>query len=196
MERVRCTDCGFLGLRHMEFGELNEVDESFRQSGNQRAVPGKGVVVMTPPVCAKDLLPFPSDTRQFLDVMNAERTCDGFMKRRTGCSPKDHRQIEMDQFIREETARRERELRDWQAEQRKLDLERQQKQRAEDLDRQERQRGEDLGRQGRQRRSDRVWAVVLLIIGATVATLFEPVKAWVNYKLGVPPAATANPSPK
>jgi hypothetical protein len=44
-----------------------------------------------------------------------DRQCGGFTKRLLGSSPKEHRQMEIDQFIRDEAAKREREQLDWQS---------------------------------------------------------------------------------
>jgi hypothetical protein len=90
--------------------------------------------------------------------LQAERQCDGFTPWRPGFTPKEHRQMQLDQLIRDEAAKRERQQREWQ-EERTLE------------DRRHREEREDA-----HRRFDKLWSlfvgILLAVVGGLVGYIF------------------------
>jgi hypothetical protein len=183
---VRCADCGFLGLRHSSTREVREADPYSRESGK---VPSG---YSESPVCciqaaALDREMGSMTDAEFARVVNRDRDCPKHFPWWQGFSPKEHVRMHYDQMLRDEAAKREREMREWQAEQRQKDQERE-----------DRRRSDDLEWQRRNKRSDRWWAMALIVLAAIIGLAFEPFKTWLNNLSGVTPSQRppATTSPK
>jgi hypothetical protein len=165
MNVVRCADCGYLGLRNLETGALDEADEAFLRDATIRPVSGVRSMAAYDalPVCAKGAVNFreeanPGHQPSIVQAITKPRECREFMKRHTGLAPKEHRQMEIDHFIRTEQARLAREQREWQEARQKEDREHREK------------------REDDHRRFDKIWglfaSLVIALVSAIVGYIF------------------------
>ncbi|MFL5330027.1 MAG: hypothetical protein ACJ8C4_14070 [Gemmataceae bacterium] len=140
MVDVRCDDCGFLGLRNLETGQLDEADEPFLRDGTIRLLVAArgGPAHDALPICAKGITNFrdrasPGRPESILQAITIGHVCDGYAKRRKGHTPKDHDRMELAEAARADNERRDKEMREWQRSQKESDQKWQEEQRREDL---------------------------------------------------------------
>lgn len=183
MKNPRCADCGFLALRDQQFTQYFEAGLEYRDSGE----PNRNQYHPFP-VCfvrAANLKQEMAGTKKddFLRVIHGERPCAEFIPWEMGMSPKEHREMRMEERAearyREDVARRDA----WEKEQREKDKQRDADWRRLDIEARERDRAQD-----------RKWAIIFIVIAAIIGLFFEPVKGWLNKVLGPAPEREARPA--
>jgi hypothetical protein len=115
---VKCADCGFLAVRHMDTRALLDAEELLRVNGE---IPSRNTGMMIYdewPVCFIRRANFRkemndnSGSPHRKKVLNDKRECDdGFTPWQQGLTPKEHLEMQLDHKWRMEQAEREREWR-------------------------------------------------------------------------------------
>jgi hypothetical protein len=139
---VKCIDCGFLTLRNKHTGQLDEVDNDFRETGNPprrqiyKQVASNTVNrIETPcqhvPICFECVTDFRREigvpppkaygdypANMVLEVISEPRSCDSFAVWQQGFTPKEHREMLDRQHHLEWQTEQEKERRNWESGQR------------------------------------------------------------------------------
>ena len=166
MSKVRCSECGYLAVRDGS-DQFREASIGSREKGH--IIPGYWSL----PYCFiaairidKENSKANDDESRFLNVINTERDCQGFVTWKQGFSPKEH--IEM-LLLKEQ--------REWQESCRMNDLAWQQAQELERRTWQEQQQKKDQAWQTEQNAKNRRWgmisSLVAVVIGAGLGLLLN-----------------------
>jgi len=110
-------------------------------------------------------------SHRFLQVINKQRDCPKFVPWVQGFSPKDHKTMLHEKTLLEMQERQRERERQWQEEQKRSDHEWQQS-----------VRKADHARQQKQRVWDRVWGIVLLVLGVVFGGVFTLLVNWLGQK--------------
>jgi hypothetical protein len=115
---VKCADCGFLAVRHLDTQTLVAPVEAQRRGGKPPPSSGAWANLDTTPICAVGAVDLGSalggpGKAHWQKLVLAERTCEWFTQWIPACSPKEH--LEMNLL---------KEQREWQAQQASLAEER------------------------------------------------------------------------
>jgi len=124
---VKCAECGYLAVRHLETRELREAEGTYRDTGEiPRDLNRPKHLYAEVPLCFEHLRIF--DPHQCASatgrqgVLQAEiGPCVGFTKWDLGFTPKEHREMLDRQRLLEWQAEREDDDRKWHAKQREED---------------------------------------------------------------------------
>ncbi len=112
-----CAKCGLLGLRNETTGEIAEVDERTRATGEV------GRNRIGPILCCGNETSFPQNAAQTKAELDKEKTCERFFHWRAGFSPKEHAQMIDFQSARDAQREREESDRRWREEDEKRNRE-------------------------------------------------------------------------
>jgi hypothetical protein len=115
---VRCADCGFLSLRHLETRELREAEGDYRNTGViPRNITLPKHLYEERPLCFQQLVTFDPEQckspEDRLAAIQQERgDCRGFTEWKQGFMPKEHREMLDRQWMIEREDRRDKEMRE------------------------------------------------------------------------------------
>jgi hypothetical protein len=153
VEKVSCAKCGFLSLHDGKY-ELKEVWQEARD--NLEIAHNNGYIAV--PICfamAANLKNEPGPTPgpgRFNETIHKERNCQHFMAWNVGRTPKEHMEMRHEEMMQK-----------FHAEQRNADRQFQ-----------ERMRDDERRFQRWVKTWDRLWAIVLLVIGVALGYFFKP----------------------
>ncbi len=130
MPEVKCADCGYLSLRHTNSRQLLDAEEQFRTTGNIPS-PKKGGIDLSYddyPICFMRVVNFRTDQEagkskdqdKCVRCLKRERECDKFTPWLMGFTPKEHYEVIQENTRLKWQADREREDREFRAEQVRL----------------------------------------------------------------------------
>lgn len=153
MSKVRCADCGFVAFRDPKTNDLVEIVRESRELGHSQGF-NLGLPVCSVGACSRIM----AGEESVLEALRTERACDAFYPWVPTFNPKEHREMQIAQELRQEIAAREKENKAWQAEQKSIEKAWQAQQKA-----------DDRAWQEEQKRKDRQWQFVMglaiLVIG-------------------------------
>lgn len=118
---IKCSDCGFLAIRHRFNRLLREAEDTFRQSAQLPPV-GEGMEYEPQPLCSKGAFDIRKEIKgdskdDTLEAINRGRRCEAFTDWRPGYSPREHQQMLDEKWKREQEAAQRREMNEFQAKQ-------------------------------------------------------------------------------
>jgi hypothetical protein len=100
---AKCAECGFLAVRNVQTRQLEEMEEDYRRTGNSPQVWGDSPPynMYEAPICFLLVFDLPNEIAKqqgplpegICLVINEERTCEPFIKRRLGSTPKEHQEM-------------------------------------------------------------------------------------------------------
>lgn len=104
---VKCKNCGYLAVRHLEAQELVGMPDFQRENGHPPESNGTRVNLDRTPICSMarcdlraELDGSPNVASVVAKVVNASRDCDRFRQRIPLLTPKEH--LDMDMFDRQQ----------------------------------------------------------------------------------------------
>ncbi len=193
--RVKCVDCGLLGARNYNAGQLDEIPEKVRRvwepNPNFWDRHDGRVVCLAGALPESDRLQEGPGNKRTLEVINESRVCGSFAAYRETLTPKEHAEM-ID--LQEERKRREDSRKEDQAfQERILEKELAFQERVQEGNRafqqglleklvswQNRQRNEDAARQKEQGRAARAWNLKMVLLAAACGIIGTILGAWLR----------------
>lgn len=200
--RVRCGECGL--LTQVDGSEMKEVRLHERETGQIGHSTYPRCSLGRPSFSVVETAGHAGDAARHGNVLHAltvRHECGHFVEYVPLHSPKEHMEMKYAESIRAESDRRDREMRDWQAEQARLAVKRDEDKERRENTRDDAKRTSDREWQDEQRRAtisaNRTNAILAVMVGAIVALIFSFLKPdkppVINNIIAPPAAATSTP---